>query len=572
MRFLIAAALIVGVWNVQAQDGKDKLIPIIEAELDREIEHFKTATLPPYFISYRVNDVQSAYLTSSFGSLVSTNMQRNRYLVTDVRVGDYAFDNSHPFSTFDEVDMPRTNPQDGFNTPLPLDDDRGPVSLTLWQQTQAKYRTALATYKALMNSPKITSANVVADFSKEEPVVSIDPAAPQLESYFDRQVWEARLRSLTAPFAENVSIVRGNASLQLEIERKYVITSEGTRIAQNRTSAYLSIEGSILAEDGDIVPLHLSYFSRDPGGLPSEEVILSDVRKLIEKLNLLRSAPLADPYTGPAILQARAAGVFFHEIFGHRVEGHRLKSEEDGQTFKNKIGQLVLPKSFSIVFDPTVSTMDGKDLNGHYRYDDEGVKARMVRVVENGVLKHFLMSRTPLESHSQSNGHGRAQAGNKVVSRQSNLIVENRKPVKTSDLRKMLLSECRKQKKPYGYLFMDVMGGFTTTGRFMPNAFNIFPTEVYRIYADGRPDELVRGVDLIGTPLAMFAEIAAADDSRDIFTGFCGAESGSVPVTAIAPSFFVKRIETQKKNTHQLEKALLERPSVANTPGQLKPN
>ena len=136
----------------------------------------------------------------------------------------------------------------------------------------------------------------------------------------------------------------GNASLQLEIERKYVITSEGTRIAQNRTSAYLSIEGSILAEDGDMVPLHLSYFGAHPESLPSDEAILADVRTMIEKLNLLRTAPLADPYTGPAILHARAAGVFFHEIFGHRVEGHRLKSEEDGQTFRNKIGQVVLPK------------------------------------------------------------------------------------------------------------------------------------------------------------------------------------------------------------------------------------
>ncbi len=572
MRVLVAVAFVVCAWNVQAQDGKDKLLPIIEGELSREIEAFKKASLPPYFISYRVNDVQNAYLTSSFGSLVSTNTQRDRYLVTDVRVGDYAFDSSHPFSRFDEVDVPRFNPEGGSNATLPLDNERGPIALTLWQQTQAQYGTALATYKALMNSPRISSDKTVADFSKEEPVVSIDPAAPLLENFFDQQRWETRLRTLTAPFAENVSIVRGNASLQLEIERKYVITSEGTRIAQNRTSAYLSIEGSILAEDGDIVPLHLSYFSRDPDGLPSEEVILSDVRKMIEKLELLKTAPLADPYTGPAILQARAAGVFFHEIFGHRVEGHRRKSVEDGQTFKNKIGQLVLPKSFSFVFDPTVSSLQGTDLNGHYRFDDEGVKARMVRVVENGVLKRFLMSRTPLENSLHSNGHGRAQAGREVVSRQSNLIVENSKPVKTSDLRKMLLAECKKQNKPYGYLFVDVMGGFTTTGRFMPNAFNIFPTEVYRIYVDGRPDELVRGVDLIGTPLAMFAEIAAADDSREIFTGFCGAESGSVPVTAISPSFFVKRIETQKKSTHQLEKALLERPSVANTPGPHKPN
>jgi TldD protein len=410
----------------------------------------------------------------------------------------------------------------------------------------------------------------VGDFSKEESIISIDPAAPILANYFDRQLWEARLRTLTAPFTENVSIVRGDASLRVEIERKYLITSEGTRIAENRTSAYLNIEGSILADDGDIVPLHLSYFSGAPGGLPSDELILSDVRRMIEKLKLLRTAPLADPYTGPAVLHARAAGVFFHEIFGHRVEGHRLKNEDDGHTFKSQIGQPVLPKSLSVVFDPTVSKLNGMDLNGHYQYDDEGVKARSVRVVDNGVLKQFLMSRTPLENSSKSNGHGRAQAGNNVASRQSNLIVENSKPVRMNDLRKMLLAECRKQKKPYGYLFMDVIGGFTTTGRFMPNAFNIFPTEVYRVYTDGRADELVRGVDLIGTPLAMFAEITAADDTREIFTGFCGAESGFVPVTAIAPSFFVKRIETQKKNTQQLEKSLLERPSVTNTPAPIK--
>jgi TldD protein len=128
------------------------------------------------------------------------------------------------------------------------------------------------------------------------------------------------------------------------------------------------------------------------------------------------------------------------------------------------------------------------------------------------------------------------------------------------DLRKMLINECQKQKKPYGYFFMDVIGGFTTTDRYMPNAFNIFPTEVYRVYVDGRPDELVRGVELIGTPLAMFAEIKAADDKSEVFTGFCGAESGSVPVTAISPSLYVKRIETQKKATKQVDKAILDKP------------
>ena len=124
----------------------------------------------------------------------------------------------------------------------------------------------------------------------------------------------------------------------------------------------------------------------------------------------------------------------------------------------------------------------------------------------------------------------------------------------------MLIKECKKQGKAYGYLFRDVMGGFTNTARYMPNAFNIFPTEVYRIYTDGRPDELVRGVDLIGTPLAMFSEIAAAGNKPGVFHGFCGAESGSVPVSAIAPALLVKKIETQKKMKSQLDETILPRP------------
>jgi TldD protein len=223
---------------------------------------------------------------------------------------------------------------------------------------------------------------------------------------------------------------------------------------------------------------------------------------------------------------------------------------------------LILMKSLNITSDPTLSIFKQQALNGHYLFDDEGVKARKVNVVQKGVLTSFLMSRTPIENFNSSNGHGRAQSGMPVVSRQSNLIVESQKPVSMTDLRKMLISECKKQNRDYGYLFSDVIGGFTTTQRFMPNAFNIFPTEVYRIYVDGRPDELVRGVDLIGTPLAMFAGISAADNNAEVFTGFCGAESGSVPVTAISPSLFVKRIETQKKAARQVDKSLLRKPST----------
>lgn len=527
--------------------------------MKREMSGLSKLSQPPYYLSYRIHDIHSAYVNSSFGSLVGADSDHSRILVTDVKVGDYSFDSSHPVENYEDFDMYDSYGR-GVATELPLDNVPHAIKFTLWQQTQNSYRQALNMYKALRNQPGQEKKSV-GDFSREKTSVFVAPPMEDFKSFFDASDWRERIKSLSAPFANHPDIIDGTASLEVSTERKYFISSEGTTVVQNRTYAYVSIRGSIRAEDGDIVPLHQTYFALRPSELPSEQTILQDVEKMITKLDLLRKAPVAEPYTGPAILYSRAAGVFFHEIFGHRVEGHRLKDKNDGQTFKSKLQEQVLPKSLSITFDPTLTQFNGQALNGHYQYDDEGIAAQKVKVVDNGILKTFLMSRTPIDNLSASNGHARAQAGAQAVSRQSNLIIENAKTVSMNQMRKMLISECKKQRKPYGYLFMDVVGGFTTTNRYMPNAFNIFPTEVYRIYADGRPDELVRGVDLIGTPLAMFAAIQAADDSHEVFTGFCGAESGSVPVTAVSPSLFVKRIETQKKPMAQLEKNVLERPA-----------
>lgn len=546
--------------SLMGQSPKDELLTIVEAELQREMTEFSKAAQPPYYLAYRVHDIYSGSITSSFGSLVGRYTNRSRIMVTDIKVGDYSFDNSHPIESYDNVDMPRYGIGGDQAVELPTDNRPEAIRFMIWQQTQASYRQALSMYKSIKNIQKPTETPIP-DFSKETPSAHIDEPLPEFSTFFSEQDWTPRIKRFSSPFLNNPDIIDAEASLEVGLERKYLISSEGTRIAQNRTYAYLTIQGSIRAEDGDVVPLHLSYFAFNPAQLPTDEKVLQDVNQMIATLNRLRSAPVAEPYTGPAILHARTAGVFFHEIFGHRVEGHRLKDKSDGQTFKGKLKEQVLPATMSVIFDPTLPNFNGQDLNGYYQYDDEGVKGQKVKVVENGVLKTFLMSRTPIESLSNSNGHGRAEAGTDAVSRQSNLIIENQKPVSTLDLRKMLIAECQQQNKPYGYLFMDVVGGFTTTGRYMPNAFNIFPTEVYRVYADGRPDELVRGVDLIGTPLAMFAEIKAADDKREVFTGFCGAESGSVPVTAISPSLFVKRIETQKKPVTQVDKNILQRPA-----------
>jgi TldD protein len=272
-------------------------------------------------------------------------------------------------------------------------------------------------------------------------------------------------------------------------------------------------------------------------------------------------APTVEPFVGPAILSGRAAGVFFHEIFGHRVEGHRQKDETEGQTFTKSVGLPVLPDFLSVLFDPTRRTLDAVDLNGYYSYDDEGVKARPVPVVENGILKTFLMSRSPIKGADHSNGHGRRQPGLEVVSRQSNLIVESKKQVPDKRLREMLVEEIKRRGKPYGLYFEQVTGGYTTTQRRGLQAFTVIPLMVYRVYADGRPDELVRGADIVGTPLASFAKILATGDKTDVFNGYCGAESGQVPVSAVSPALLISEIEIQKKDSSQDRPPFLTRPS-----------
>jgi TldD protein len=555
MRTILFVLAIAGTTVASAQDV---VLDVLKDELNREVKEFAKIESPPYYLAYRVNDVSYTQIQSSFGSLVQSFSNRNRFLFTTVRVGDYTFDNTHPAEEGRWGGNDEMGPG-GNSIQIPVDDSREAIQYSIWRVTQNSYKQARETLKSLKNSPA-SAKNKLEDFSKTTPEQFSEP--PLTTDWFNLTEWQDKVRKYSAPFQKNADIVSGDVSLQLVSERKYFVSSEGSSVVQNQRYVYLMINGNIRAKDGDIVPLHKSFFAFTPEGLPSDEIVLQEVDKLIQILSKLKDAPLAEPYSGPAILDAQVAGVFFHEIFGHRVEGERLRDDMDSQTFKEKINQPVLNKNLSVIFDPTLKEFQGKPLNGFYRYDDEGVKGQRVVVVDNGILKTFLMSRTPLESVKVSNGHGRADANSDPVSRQSNLMVEASKSVTFQDLRKMLIQEAKKQGKPYGYYFKDVVGGFTTTDRFNPNAFNIFPTEVYRVYADGRADELVRGVDLIGTPLAMFAEITAADKQSEIFTGFCGAESGSIPVTAISPSLFVRRIETQKKPQADIESTLLKTPTT----------
>ena len=432
------------------------------------------------------------------------------------------------------------------------------IRSVLWRSTDSAYRRAVEEFIRLQSNLEVTVAaeNRSGDFSREEPLQLVEPVIPV---QVDRAVWEQKVRKYSAPFSEYGNIFAGSVSLSVTGETRWHVSSEGSEIRISQLYYRLVISAYTKADDGMELPRYESFFAAAPDRLPNDEEVLGAVRKVIEDLQALRQAPIVDPYTGPAILSGRASGVFFHEVFGHRIEGHRQKVEDEGQTFRQMVEEQLLPESFSIYSDPTLNELGGVDLAGHYRVDNQGIQAQRLPVLLDGVFKNFLMSRTPIEGFAHSNGHGRKQAGFRPVARQSNLIVESAEPLSNPELRDRLIELLKKQDKPFGLLFEDIQGGFTQTGRRTPNAFNVLPILVYRIYRDGR-QELVRGVDLIGTPLTAFSKVVAAGNEVEVFNGTCGAESGGVPVSAVSPQILISQIEVQKKAKSQERSPILPAP------------
>ena len=522
------------------------MMAAMKTELSRSMEHFKKQPTPPYFLSYEVIETESTNVSGSFGALVlSGRTGRRRELGIDLRVGSYQLDNTRPIrgamgNFFDTYS----------NYAMPVEDDPDALRAMLWYYTDQKYKRAVEQLIAVKTNVKVKAEETdkSGDFSpaKAETYDEADP--PPV--VFDRAKWEDKVRKYTLPFQRYGNIYSVNAMLSAARQTRWFVSSDGASIHTGETAYHLMISAFAKASDGMELPRFENFYSSTLEGLPSDEAVLEKVNKMIADLMALKNAPVMTPYVGPAILSPRATGVIFHEIFGHRIEGQREKRENQSQTFRDRVGQKVLPDFISVYSDPTQKKYGDTQLAGFYKFDNEGVKAQRVTVVENGVLKNFLMSRLPLDGFPESNGHGRREPGYNVAGRQSNLLVVASKTVTPEQLKASLIEEVKKKSLPYGLYFEDIEGGFTAVGRFTPNFFEVIPVMVYRIYPDGK-EELVRGVDLIGTALTAFNKIVAADNRSEAFNGICGAESGGVPVSARGPGLLFSEIEVQKKPKSQ---------------------
>jgi predicted Zn-dependent protease len=508
--------------------------------------------LPPYFLSYAVSDASMVDIRAQYGALVSSSASHIREADVQIRIGDARLDNTHGLHRSAAV----------HSIQLPLSDDREALARSLWLATNMGYGNALDNYLRVKTEAEVRAREEdnSPDFSQEAPQVHIGKPAPPV--VVNRAAWESRVRALSRIFREYPDVYQNMAMLTVENETDYFASSEGSQLVAPHLQARVVVFATTRADDGTDLFRARTFEAETVEGLPTQAEMEAGVRELGASLEALRKAPLTEPFNGPAILSGRAAAVFFHEVLGHRLEGQRQRGDEEGQTFTKEVGKDVLPSFLSVADDPTLTTFGKTWLSGSYEYDDEGQKARRVDLIQDGVLKTFLMSRMPIASFANSNGHGRAQAGKVPTGRQGNLIVTSTKTVPETELRRQLIDEAKKQGKPYGLYFEDISSGFTLTQRSTPQAFEVVPLVVWRVYADGRPDELVRDVSIVGTPLAAMKSILATGDKSDVFNGECGAESGTVPVSAVAPAMLLKALETQRQPKGEA------RPPILPIPGE----
>jgi predicted Zn-dependent protease len=539
-----AAALVFSRPAIAQQPATPALLDAMTTELHRAFTSLGKGAaasddkqLPPYFLSYAVSEASYVGIRAQYGALADSTSNHMRVADVQVRMGDPKLDNTHGTHRASAVN----------SVELPLTDDREALERTLWLATNTGYGTALDNYLRVKTEAQVRAKeeDTSPDFSQETPQTYIGKPAPPV--VVDKAAWERRVTDLSKVFREFPDVYQNVVMLTAQNETDYFASSEGSKIVTPHLAARLVAFAATRADDGMDMFRARTFEAETVDGLPAQAELEAAMRELGKSLEALRKAPVTEPFDGPAILSGRAAAVFFHEVLGHRLEGQRQRGDEEGQTFTKEVGKDVLPTFLSVADDPTRTTFGSTWLSGSYEYDDEGQKARKVDLIDDGVLKTFLMSRLPIANFAESNGHGRAQSGRVPTGRQGNLIVSSTKTEPESQLRKQLIEEAKKQGKPFGLYFEDISSGFAVTTRSSPQAFQVIPLVVYRVYVDGRPDELVRGVSIVGTPLAALKRILATGDKSEVFNGECGAESGTVPVSAVAPAMLVSEMETQKQ-------------------------
>ncbi|MCB1173284.1 MAG: hypothetical protein KDK39_06965 [Leptospiraceae bacterium] len=517
-----------------------KLAAIMQAELNRSLRHIQSSDKPPlYYLSYLFRNIRYTKVQGRLGAIHEEASWINNSVYCDARVGSYAYDNVSQGG----LDDSNENSESTEYIRFPQEIHADAVRFQLWKLTDACYREAAASFYRKKSTglhfqemhpelPAMRQKKAIRDFHWLTPE-NIDT------NVYKNLIRKAGRLITSRPFIKN-SWFEFHASQS----QKVFVNSEGSEILQQSAVFELRVFLWTLSKQGEPVSYEMNFNTASQTDLPDKKEFIRALRKAIATLEQKLAAPRLNSYSGPVLLSPQACGTFFHEVLGHRLEGSRLLSSDEGATFKDQLGRQILPDYIHVYDDPTMLSFEGQRISGHFQYDDEGSHARRADLIIDGRLQCFLSTRSPIPGQADNNGHARNQLQERPISRMANLVIENRQPVTFDEMFQRFLAEIRRQKKEYGIWVQQVQGGETGTNNYDFQAFKGEIMLASRVWADGR-QEMIRGVDFIGTPLAALESLLCLGNTPVLENAWCGAESGLVPVSTIAPAMLLGNLELQ---------------------------
>jgi predicted Zn-dependent protease len=508
-----------------ASTPEDPVLRAMQAELERSKSKLKLEQMAaPYYIEYRLVDLDGFVAEAAYGALRSNLRVRLRFLRVVVRVGDYKQD-----SYFGQGE--------GRLDLAPVDDDELALRNYLWLATDEAYKAAteaLAAKQAQLKQLKVDQP--VDDFAHAAPVQHLEPLA-RLDA--NASAWLPSIQQATALYKTDPEVQSMTSSLDFHAMNSYFVNSEGSIVRTGMTSYAVRLGASAQASDGMRLDQAAAYAERDLQDLPTAEKFLAQATKLIGNLKDLRAAPVADEeYRGPVLFSSHAASIVFADLVGENLRGLRPNLGQPVRTkgsFASSFKSRVLPDFLSVADDPTMASYDGKPLLGHFEVDDEGVKAARVLAIDKGKLVSYLLGRQPIRDFPDSNGHGRSRLpASPPEPSLGNLIVTATETVPQADLKKKLIELCQQREQPYGY-YVQSLSGLRD------------PHLLYKVWAKDGHEELIRGAVFADLDVrSLRSDLVAAGDDM-----YVGNHAQNIPHSIVNPSILFDELEVKRADRNK---------------------
>ena len=582
---LILAGLILGIFasaapSSQAPTDNDHTMQAMRDEMARSKGRLELQIPPsgkpvrPYYIEYRLLDMDVREIVAEFGALVTTTHNRQRLMNVAARVGDYKLDSSNFIS------------EEGFrgfigpSGTVGIDRDYDSLRQDLWIATDQAFKEAVETYsrkEAYLSS--LARPSDIDDFSRVEAIQHVEPLA---NSDWSNRNWEQEARDTSAALRAFPQIYESRVTYYLVYMTEYLLTSEGTEVRTNHSFAAIEAGMNTLADDGMQVNHYYSTYAPRPADLPDVETVRKQLNVAGSELMGMRAAPTASDYTGPVLFESRAAAALLAQVLGPSLSGARppvafqavveqlMSSLGARSDWSGKVGSRVLPETVSLVDDPSAKDYKGTLLIGAYAIDEEGVPSAKVTIVSSGKLKNLLMSRRPGSDFEQSNGHGRAAFGIDARPTMSNLFFTSSETTPKDELKKKFLDACRAEQLDYCLVvrqmdnpsisilhqedFTELLASFGGNA-----ATDRLPLVVYRVYVSDGHEELVRGARITGFSPRSLRNIEAIGNDNYVYNymqnesagvagtalGAFGTAQNGVPASVVAPSLLFEEVEVR---------------------------